>query len=676
MSALPASYELTPRQRCAAAARLLKRMLPQAQAIAFFDADGRMLALSEDCSGELLVALMQAATQGRSEAGAMRASQLPLGLGGCITTLPWQVDGAEPGGAVSFYCAPDAVAQLPALADLDLLLRPLLRQFDTSPDARALPARRARIESVPVMSPAERERLQALLHRVRVHLGADAILLDFPLRAERIVELRAGLTAHAARRVLDPCSAAPRLSRRVLRGEGEVAARLTLVRDDVRRVFTDAEEIASARAASEIGALLARGEDALPGSELARPCFEALARAAWQGGDGRSGTLLVVTLENLDAMREALGGVQARAAVEWTLQRLTTPTLPMEAIATQLDDTRFAVHVPGCAGADACELLRQVRRELSGLRLGYPPLALEFSVGLADATGAVDFDAAMAAAHQDAQATTVVLELPAIDTGVLREASLGEPQLRDILALERLRLYAQPIEAPQPSRRARFEVLLRVEAPGGALDAPAQLLAAAGRAGRLADVDRWVVLRAVDSLRHWRRALPDRSVQMCINLSEDSVADPRFAEFVESTIVESQVPPEWLCFEAPDRSVERQGASLARLFRRLRDLGCGRALDDFDCESRGFALREDLPVSTLAVDATLVGLRVPDASSILHRAADRGLTIERGIEVRAKRVESSEAGQRMRRAGIQLLQGYAVARPRPLRALLSDLAHA
>jgi len=50
--------------------------------------------------------------------------------------------------------------------------------------------------------------------------------------------------------------------------------------------------------------------------------------------------------------------------------------------------------------------------------------------------------------------------------------------------------------------------------------------------------------------------------------------------------------------------------------------------------------------------------------------------IERGVEVRAKRIESVDDRTRMRRAGIQLLQGYAVGRPRPLRALLSDLAHA
>ncbi len=53
--------QLSPRARCTAAARLIQRMLPDADALAFFDGDGRLLALSEDCTSDTLLDLMGAA---------------------------------------------------------------------------------------------------------------------------------------------------------------------------------------------------------------------------------------------------------------------------------------------------------------------------------------------------------------------------------------------------------------------------------------------------------------------------------------------------------------------------------------------------------------------------------------------------------------------------------------
>jgi EAL domain-containing protein (putative c-di-GMP-specific phosphodiesterase class I) len=115
---------------------------------------------------------------------------------------------------------------------------------------------------------------------------------------------------------------------------------------------------------------------------------------------------------------------------------------------------------------------------------------------------------------------------------------------------------------------------------------------------------------------------------------------------------------------------------LADLFRRLRRLGCGRTLDDFDCASGEHARLGDLAVSTLNVDATLVVTGRFDVNSIVAAATTGGLPTACGIEVRAKRVESDELCAQMKRAGAHSLQGYAVARPRPLRALLADLASA
>lgn len=669
MAAVHPVAQLSPRQRCTAAARLIQRMLPDADALAFFDGDGRLLALSEDCSSETLLELMDAGLEAGGPVRSARTRErgaVPAGTGRAsrVYALPWAAREQSARGALALHCAPQDHATLPALADLETTLAPVLRQFEAA-DALLEPA---------PFGVADGERITALLRALRVHLGADVAALELSASDRPLLDAAATLDPRGVRALLDPDTAAARLSRS-LHLPSRRLARLTVVRANAANVFTDLE-------ADAFGVLLAELErpstldPELAQRTVATDLFLALSRALWESRLGCGGALLVITLENYDALREALGNAPAVAALEWTLRRLASPALPGGALVAMLDATRLVAHVPGCHGADACELARRARRALSGLKLGYPPIALEFSIGLADGASYASLNEALDQARYDADTTTVVFEAPAFAPRAEPSARIDATRVREILALERLRLHAQPIESATPSNRSRFEVLLRVEAAGGAVETPAELLQAARDAGRLAEVDRWVVQRAVESLRHWRRGLRDRPLQVCINLSDASIEDPRFADFVASTIIESDVPAGWLCFEAADRHVADHGTALARLFRSLRDIGCGRALDDFDCDSRGFALREELPVSTLAVNAALVGERVPDARYILHRALDRGLVIERGVEVRAKRIESVDDRTRMRRAGIQLLQGYAVGRPRPLRALLSDLAHA
>lgn len=667
-AAHPAS-QLTPRARCTAAARLIQRMLPDADALAFFDGHGRLLALSEDCTSDTLLDLMGAALEAGGPITAARARDRDAGRAdnqrsGRVYALPWATRDPHSRGVLALHCAPGDRAQLPRLEDLATTLAPVLRQFETvevlrEPEHFGVP---------------EHERIAGLLRALRVHLGADIAALELSVSDGPILDAAPALEPRSVRELLDPDRPAARLSRSLHLPQRRLA-RLTLVRARAEHVFTDVE-------ADAFGLLVSELEkptpvDAAPLQRtVSAELFLALTRALWEARFGCGGALLVITLENYDALREALGEAPAVAALEWTLRRLAPPALPSGALVAMLDSTRLVAHVPGCHGADACELARRVRRALAGLKLGYPPIALEFSIGLADGASHPSLNEALDQARYDADTTTVVFESPAFAPRVEPSARIDATRVREILALERLRLHAQPIESATPSNRSRFEVLLRVEAAGGAAETPAELLQAARDAGRLAEVDRWVVQRAVESLRHWRRGLRDRPLQVCINLSDASIEDPQFADFIESTIVESDVPAGWLCFEAADRHVASHGEALSRLFRALREIGCGRALDDFDCDSRGFALRDDLPVSTLALDAALVGERVPDARAILRRALDRGLVIERGVEVRAKRIESVDERTRMRRAGIQLLQGYAVGRPRPLRALLSDLAHA
>ena len=669
--------DLSSRELCGAAARLIQRIVPETDALAFFDDSGRLLALSEDCSTGTFLDLMDSALDGRRPIRDAR-SRVPRAdpRGERVYALPLPAqNAARPGrtGVIAMRCVPDSMGRLPPVEELQTTLAPLLRQFASfdglfERTAQVSPQRRP-------LSRAQVQRAQYLLRVIRVHLGADAAALRLDGDPRRIIDWHAGPSGEQALLALRmPARGAESLLCTIRDESGRGVGQLTLLRAARHASFSDLEAEAAREAALEIGAALR--DDAPEGTDplLAHSTFEALARAASVAATTASGSLLVVTLENLDLIREALGELSGRTAIDWVAQRLRAPQLPAAAIATRCGPDQFAVHLPAAVKADAHALARRIRREVSGLRLGYPPIALQLSVGVAECAARQPFDRALQLAQSDSHDSTVVLEPPDLDRRPRARAVLSAPDVRDILANDRLRLYAQSIESSADSPRQRFEVLLRVEAPGGIVESPAALLDAAKQGGMLSEVDRWVVERSLGVLRHWHRSGAIAAPEMSINLTEQSIVDPQFAEFLETTITRSGVPANWLSFETDHEVAARHGEMLADLFRRLRKLGCGRTLDDFNCASGEHARLGDLAVSTLNVDATLVATGRFDVNSIVAAATTGGLPTACGIEVRAKRVESEELCAQMKRAGAHSLQGYAVARPRPLRALLADLA--
>lgn len=671
--------DLSSRELCGAAARLIQRIVPETDALAFFDDHGRLMALSEDCTTGAFLDLMDSALEGRKpvrEARSRASRDETRGERVYALPLPAQRGAAKHrSGVLALRCAPDPAGQLPPVEELQTTLEPLLRQFaslggGTDHDILVAAPRGP-------LSRAQVQRAQHLLRVVRVHLGADAVALRVDGDTRRIIDWHAGPAGeHALLALRLQDRQAESLLCTIRNESGRAMGQLTLLRGARHASFSDLEAEAAREAALEIGAALR--EEAPDGTTplLAHSTFEALARAASVAATTTSGALLVVTLENLDLIRETLGELSGRTAIDWVAQRLRAPQLPAAAIATRCGPDQFAVHLPASVKTDAHALARRIRREISGLRLGYPPIALQLSVGVADCASRQPFDRALQIAQSDSHESTVVLEPPDLDRRPRARAVLSAPDVRDILANDRLRLYAQSIESSADSPRQRFEVLLRVEAPGGMVESPAALLDAAKQGGMLSEVDRWVVERSLGVLRHWHRSGAIAAPEMSINLTEESIVDPQFADFLETTITQSGVPANWLSFETDHDVAARHGDMLADLFRRLRRLGCGRTLDDFDCASGEHARLGDLAVSTLNVDATLVFTGRFDVNSIVAAATTGGLPTACGIEVRAKRVESDELCAQMKRAGAHTLQGYAVARPRPLRALLADLASA
>jgi diguanylate cyclase (GGDEF)-like protein len=228
----------------------------------------------------------------------------------------------------------------------------------------------------------------------------------------------------------------------------------------------------------------------------------------------------------------------------------------------------------------------------------------------------------------------------------------------------------QPIVpiANESERDSHIELLLRLPDRNGDPVPPGAFLPAAERYNLSTKIDRWVVTHALAWFAENPRAL-ERVVTCSINLSAQSLIDPKFLNFVCDVLEASPVPAEKICFDINESAAIANLTDATRFMTTLSKLGCRFALDDFGSGHSSFAYLKSLPVDYLKIDGVYVKGIADDPLdlAIVRSINDIGQVMEK--RTIAEYVESEQVAEKLREIGIDFYQGYLVSEPIPLENL-------
>ncbi len=210
-------------------------------------------------------------------------------------------------------------------------------------------------------------------------------------------------------------------------------------------------------------------------------------------------------------------------------------------------------------------------------------------------------------------------------------------------------------------------MFVRLADDAGGLVLPQEFLRAAERYRLMSLVDRWVVQTTLAALTGGVIRLPERR-SVAINISGQTLGDGSFLEFVVDCLDRSGVDPAQVCFEVTETAVIGSIDHARRFIGVLHGMGCKFALDDFGNDLGAVANLRNLSMDFLKID----GLYMRD---LAHNPVNQAMVsamvrLARTLNFRvvAEQIEDSAALETARAMGIDFLQGYAVARPEPLRA--------
>jgi EAL domain-containing protein (putative c-di-GMP-specific phosphodiesterase class I) len=158
-----------------------------------------------------------------------------------------------------------------------------------------------------------------------------------------------------------------------------------------------------------------------------------------------------------------------------------------------------------------------------------------------------------------------------------------------------------------------------------------------------------------------------------VNLSAKSIGDPALSELIACELAATGADPRGLVFEFT-QTAAIVNIDRAQLFaRRLRELGCGLAIDDFGAGFASFYYLKHFAFDYLKIDGEFVeNLATSKTDQLIVKSV---VDIARGLDKRtiAEFVGDERTLELLREYGIDFAQGFHVGRPRPMEA--SELHH-
>jgi diguanylate cyclase (GGDEF)-like protein len=216
------------------------------------------------------------------------------------------------------------------------------------------------------------------------------------------------------------------------------------------------------------------------------------------------------------------------------------------------------------------------------------------------------------------------------------------------------------------------EALLRWRLPDGRQVSPMDFLSVAEESGLITNINDWVLRSAIECGARWHHgAWPE--ARIAVNVTARQLLDAAFVPHLVELLAEYKLPAHCIEFELTE-TVLQTGSETIQTLRNIRDLGISIALDDFGCGYSSLASLEQLPLTRVKLDRSLIASIDSSSRSLAIARAIIGLCANLELEVTAEGVETAEQLALLLGFSGLSLQGYLISHPLQSEAVPAFLA--
>jgi diguanylate cyclase (GGDEF)-like protein len=377
--------------------------------------------------------------------------------------------------------------------------------------------------------------------------------------------------------------------------------------------------------------------------------------------------LLLLDLNRFKDINDTLGHMAGDRVLQLLSRRLRS-WLPAQSLVARLGGDEFAVVVDD-ADADALvdlgkRLQALVERPINVERHSF---LLTASIGIATVQhGAPTEDvlrqADIAMYQAKGQDGGVLLYDPEKDEFTAEKLKTAE-QLRHGIPNRQLRVWYQPQVEASTMAVHGLEALVRWQHPTKGLLAPGEFLAIARQTNLMARLTEEVVeLILADSQRWVAQGIGTR---ISFNIAPLELLNAQLLHHVLARIDAAGLPADSLVIEVTEDSFLTDPQLARRALEQIADHRVQVAIDDYGTGFSSLRYIRDLPVHELKMDRSFVSGIGHDPRSHVIVASTNQMAHGLGLRTVAEGVEDDDTARRLAALGVDILQGYHIARPMP-----------
>lgn len=252
------------------------------------------------------------------------------------------------------------------------------------------------------------------------------------------------------------------------------------------------------------------------------------------------------------------------------------------------------------------------------------------------------------------------------------------PRIQEALHDNQFQLVTQRIMSLKENAEPHeiYEFLLRWPQKNGNLVSPGIFIPAAERYDLMRNIDHWVIKNAFSLIaKIHAECEPVHSRLYSINLSGQSIGDPKLADYICHQLGHYGINPKRICFEITETSAIANYAIAEAFIHHMLDVGCQFALDDFGSGLSSFGYLKQLPVSLLKIDGQFVKDMAKDPVDHAMVRTIHDVAQALNLKTIAEWVEDEEVNVLLKEIGIDYVQGFHIERPQLADMLLTNATH-
>lgn len=395
-------------------------------------------------------------------------------------------------------------------------------------------------------------------------------------------------------------------------------------------------------------------------------------------GDSKIHALLYMDLDHFKIVNDTCGHTAGDELLRQLTCRLVMSIRERDTLA-RIGGDEFCVLLENCSLERAIEIAHQIKDIVKKFRFSWNNRI--FKIGISIGVLEIDqhceapsallsaADLACYAAKDRGRDTVQIYQED--DEDMLRRRSEIDwaSRIDGAIEADSFELYQQQICPIQNNAESQLhhEILLRLHYDEQ-LILPDTFIPAAERYFRMVSVDRWVIRQALQKLKSIHDAqMPDEVLySMAINLSGQSLADPKLFAYIKDIVDHLALNSETICFEITETAAISNLNIAMAFFKSIKELGCKLSLDDFGSGLSSFSYLKNMPVDFLKIDGVFVKNIVHDPMDLSIVEAISQIGHKAGALIIAEFVENTEIKKRLIDIGVDYAQGYGMHKPEPL----------